>query len=74
MKPFGLDDQIGHFKVGPEVCTHVDRVPPRFAVMRADDNGNEVEVKRVTSRCEAEALQRELEARGHKQLYWVVSL
>ncbi len=40
-------------------------------VMRTDDNGNDVEVKRLTNRCEAEALVRELEARGHKQLYWI---
>jgi hypothetical protein len=44
---------------------------PSVVVMRADDNGNEVEVTRVTSRCEADALVRDYESRGHKQCYWV---
>lgn len=39
--------------------------------MRADDNGNEVEVARVDSREEAERIARDFEARGHKQIYWV---
>ena len=39
--------------------------------MRADDNGNEVEVTRTATREEAERLAREYEARGHKQMYWV---
>ena len=40
-------------------------------VMRTDDNGNDVEVKRLSNRCEAVALVDELEARGHKQTYWI---
>ncbi|HEY1814370.1 MAG TPA: hypothetical protein VGG74_18590 [Kofleriaceae bacterium] len=44
------------------------------APMRADDNGIEAEVARVTSRCEADALASQYEARGHKQLYWVAPL
>ena len=48
------------------------KAPPCVAiVMRTDDNGNEVEVRRVTSRCEAAALVREYEQRGHKQTYWI---
>lgn len=43
-----------------------------FVVMRTDDNGNDFEVTRVATRSEAEALTRELETRGHKQLYWIV--
>lgn len=39
--------------------------------MRSDDNGNEVEVARVATREEAEALVRMYEARGHKQMYWI---
>jgi len=42
-----------------------------WIVMRQDDNGNRYEVARVTSRCEAESLMRQYEARGHKQVYWV---
>jgi hypothetical protein len=36
-----------------------------------DDSGNVFEVDRFTSRCEAEAIVRTCEARGHKQTYWV---
>ena len=42
-----------------------------FIVMRSDDNGNDVEVARVATREEAEALVRMYEARGHKQMYWI---
>jgi len=42
-----------------------------LVVMRTDDNGNDVEVKRVTSRCEAEAVVRAYEAHAHKQTYWI---
>ena len=45
--------------------------PRSVIVVRSDDNGNEATVTRVTSRCEAEAIVREYEARGHKQLYWI---
>ena len=45
--------------------------PPDWQVRRLDDNGNEYEVRRVSSRCEAESIAAELEARGHKQTYWV---
>lgn len=45
--------------------------PPAFVVMRADDNGNRVEVTRLTSRCEAESIAATYESRGHKQTYWV---
>ena len=47
--------------------------PKRVIVMRSDDNGNQAEVARVTSRCEAVALVSEYEARGHKQTYWIAS-
>ncbi len=46
-------------------------VPASWIVMRQDDNGNRYEVARVTSRCEAESLMYQYEARGHKQVYWV---
>jgi hypothetical protein len=49
-------------------------VPPprhRFVVMRQDDNGNQLPVQAVSSRCEADALAASYEARGHKQTYWV---
>ncbi len=43
-------------------------------VMRSDDNGNDVEVRRFTNRCEADALMKALETRGHKQLYWIAGV
>ena len=46
--------------------------PLAWTVRRLDDNGNEYDITRVTSRCEAAAITREYEARGHKQTYWVV--
>jgi hypothetical protein len=42
-----------------------------FVVMRTDDNGNDIEVTRVASRSEAEAVVRMYEARAHKQSYWI---
>jgi hypothetical protein len=49
----------------------VSQRPHRFRVMRLDENGNQFLVKAVSSRCEAEALVREYEVRGHKQTYWI---
>jgi hypothetical protein len=51
-------------------CSVVPAPVYRFHVMRQDDNGNQFLVKVVSSRCEADALVREYEARGHKQTYW----
>lgn len=45
--------------------------PDRWAVWRQDDNGNRFEVARKDSRADAEELAAVMEARGHKQLYWV---
>jgi hypothetical protein len=39
-------------------------------VHRQDDNGNRFVVRKGLSRDEAERLVAELDARGHKQLYW----
>ena len=46
-------------------------VPDRWIVWRQDDNGNRFEITRTDSRADAEELASVLEARGHKQLYWV---
>ncbi|GAA4604121.1 hypothetical protein BJY16_004873 [Actinoplanes octamycinicus] len=43
----------------------------RWVVWRQDDNGNRYVVARGRSRAEADELAATLEARGHKQLYWV---
>lgn len=43
----------------------------RYRVMRQDDNGNRFEVDRGLTREAAETLAKMLEARGHKQTYWV---
>ncbi|MEV0457442.1 hypothetical protein [Catellatospora methionotrophica] len=45
--------------------------PAHWVVWRQDDNGNRYEVRRCETREEADALAAEMEARGHKQLYWV---
>ncbi|MEV6966253.1 hypothetical protein AB0M47_14145 [Hamadaea sp. NPDC051192] len=42
-----------------------------WVVWRQDDNGNRYEVARHATREAAEAQAAELEARGHKQVYWV---
>jgi|HubBroStandDraft_6_1064221.scaffolds.fasta_scaffold589335_2 hypothetical protein len=47
--------------------------PEIFVVMRTDDNGIDAAITRTTSRCEADAIARDFEARGHKQLYWVTT-
>jgi len=45
--------------------------PLGWRVMRQDDHGNQFEVARYPSRCEADAVATDFESRGHKQLYWV---
>ena len=42
-----------------------------WVVWRQDDNGNRAEVARHTQRADAERHASTLEARGHKQTYWV---
>ncbi|GIH16372.1 SPOR domain-containing protein [Rugosimonospora africana] len=44
---------------------------PVWTVWRQDDNGNQYEVSRHDSRADAESAAATLEARGHKQTYWV---
>jgi hypothetical protein len=39
--------------------------------MRQDDNGNVFVVAELASEAAARAIARELEARAHKQMYWV---
>ncbi|MCO8271789.1 hypothetical protein M1L60_14420 [Actinoplanes sp. TRM 88003] len=48
-----------------------DGRPDRWIVWRQDDNGNRFEVVRKDSRAAADEVAATLEARGHKQLYWV---
>ena len=47
--------------------------PVRWTVWRQDDNGNRFEVARKDTRVAAEVLAAAMEARGHKQTYWVGS-
>jgi hypothetical protein len=56
------DDEPGLAGTGP---------PVRWIVWRQDDNGNRFEVARKDSRAEAEELAAVMEARGHKQTYWI---
>jgi hypothetical protein len=59
--------------------THGDDIGPvaagpgQWIVWRQDDNGNRFEVARRRSRAEAEELAAMMEARGHKQTYWVAA-
>jgi hypothetical protein len=46
--------------------------PGRWIVWRQDDNGNQFEVVRKDSRGQAEEVATAMQARGHKQTYWVV--
>ena len=46
--------------------------PPRWTVMREDDNANTFEVATYGTRCEAEMRIRDFEAHHHKQTYWFV--
>ena len=47
--------------------------PPSWIVWRQDDNGNRYEVARFADRGAADELAATMEARGHKQLYWVAA-
>jgi hypothetical protein len=42
-----------------------------FSVWREDDHGNRFEIEQHLDRPEAERIVAELEARGHKQCYWL---
>lgn len=64
-EPFATDDQHGAAGGG---------VRDRWVVWRQDDNGNRFEVARRDSRADAEELAATMEARGHKQLYWVAKV
>jgi hypothetical protein len=43
----------------------------KWTVWRQDDHGNRVAVQSELSCDQAESLFRQLEARGHKQTYWI---
>ncbi len=60
--PAAADDEPGRTATEPR---------DRWIVWRQDDNGNQFEVARKDSRAEAEELAASMEARGHKQTYWV---
>jgi len=46
---------------------------PHWVVWRQDDHGNRSVVASFQTRADADRLADELEARGHKQLYWVAA-
>ena len=45
----------------------------RYAVCRQDDNGASMTIRRFADEMDAQAFLDELEARGHKQFYWLES-
>jgi hypothetical protein len=62
----------GHDGDGPDVDPDEGGGPrASWSVWRQDDNGNTFLVSSGHTQQDAEALRSELEARGHKQLYWV---
>jgi hypothetical protein len=44
---------------------------PKWTVWRQDDNGRRYIVEHHADQADAESQAAEMEARGHKQLYWV---
>lgn len=50
-----------------------DRERGSWTVWRQDDNGNRVEVARHDNRADADTLAATMEARGHRQIYWVAA-
>ena len=48
--------------------------PRAHQVLRLDDNGNQFQVTRTSSACEANAIAQAYEAKGHKQTYWTREL
>jgi hypothetical protein len=62
-----------------EAFTTTWPLPPHLAegrtegwtVWRQDDSGNQYVVSRHDTRAEAQAVATDMEARGHKQVYWV---
>ena len=46
---------------------------PEWLVVRQDDNGNEVVMAEVATEAEAHTIAATFEARGHKQLYTVLT-
>jgi hypothetical protein len=54
--------------------THMTGTEESWIVWRQGDDGNPFEVARLNSRAEADELARTLEARGHRQTYWVNSV
>jgi hypothetical protein len=47
--------------------------PGGWSVWRQDDNGNQYEVSRHGTQEEAVSVATAMEARGHKQTYWVTA-
>jgi len=45
--------------------------PARWTLWRQDDNGTTVAIAQGLSHAEAQTRLAELEARGHKQFYWL---
>lgn len=43
----------------------------RWQVWRQDDNGNRFVIRAFATEAEARRFARTLEARGHKQMYWI---
>ncbi|WP_433319530.1 hypothetical protein [Micromonospora chersina] len=56
---------------GPPSDAEIRQGPGSWTVWRQDDNGNRYVVSRHDTRAEADSVAATMEARGHKQTYWV---
>jgi hypothetical protein len=63
----------GHAPTEPAGAGEVARRPQLRIVWRQDDNDNRFELARRASRPEVDDLAAAMEARGHKQTYWVAA-
>jgi hypothetical protein len=66
---FHLPFAVG--EIGRWVPALLAPLPREWQVVRQDDHGTRYEMGAFTSQCEAEAIVREFETRGHKQTFWV---
>ncbi|MFG3604662.1 hypothetical protein [Micromonospora chersina] len=56
---------------GPPSDAEIRQGPGSWTVWRQDDNGNRYVVSQHDTRVEADSVAATMEARGHKQTYWV---
>lgn len=63
--------EIRRFEGGADELAAARRFTSGWSVWRQDDHGGRFEIRRGLTASDAERLARDLEARGHKQTYWL---